>query len=459
MSNTLNNPDDSNVLNERSDRTTRTHVPTKRSVVIVILVLISGLSFTDIADATMRKTLTPRISIQEQYDDNIYLEPEDENSDWITLVSPGISLSLEGPDTTMNLDYEAGFSFYQDDTDMNSTRHQARAAWDQDLTQHLGFHLSDTFVRSEDPIVESEGVIVDVRRERRTYYRNTGEASLSYEFGAEDQITAGYRNQYVDDRSSRDEDSKGNEGFLTFDMWFSPQYGIGITSGYNRGDFEEEDDEEDDFKQYTAGLTMNYRWQPTRRLYARYDFLYHDFDEQAVADRENDYRVHEWALGINWELSPRTEFGVEGGYWLQDYLHGDSKDGAMFSGTLTTSIQRATFSLAAGCGYDQDYYSAENLGSTEYCEVSGSADYLLTESLRIFGSASHRWNDYYETEEIDRTDDRVWRGSAGFSLSFWRYLTLSLEGTHSERDSDDASEEFEDNRVMLRLTGAYPYQL
>lgn len=429
--------------------------PTKQAVLFVTILML--LTFADSTHATMRKTLTPRISIQEQYDDNIHLEPEDEDSDWITLVSPGISLALEGPDTTMNLDYDAGFSYYQDDTDMNSTRHQVGAGWDQDLGEHLRFHLSDTFVRSEDPIVETEGVIVDIRRERRTYYQNTGEASLSYDFGEEDQITGGYRNRYVDDRSISDEDSVGHEGFLTFDKWFTPRYGIAITSGYNRGDFEEEDDEEDDFKQYTAGLSMNYRWQPTRRLYARYDFLYHDFDEQAVADRENDYRVHEWALGINWELSPRTEFGVEGGYWLQDYLHGDSEDGAMFSGTLTTRTQRATFSLAAGCGYVQDYYSAENLGLSKFRQVSGSADYLLTESLRIFGSASHRWNDYYETKEVDRTDDRVWRATGGLSLSFWRWFTLSLEGTHSERDSDDASEEFQDNRVMLRLTGAYPY--
>ena len=434
--------------NERSDRT---RVTIERLVIIINLVLLLGLGLVATTDAAMRKTLTPRISVEEQYDDNIYLLPEHEISDWITLVSPGISLDLETPDTTMNLDYEAGFSFYQDDTNLNSTRHQARAAWNQRLTRYLRLQVSDTFVRSEDPIVETEGEIEDIRRERSIYYRNTGEVSLSCEFGAEDQITTGYRNRYMDDTSSFNEDSVGHEGFLNLDTWFTPQFGIGVTSSYNRGQFERLDD----FDQYQAGLTLNYRWQPSRRLYGRYDFLYHDF-EPPEAD---DYRVHQGALGVSLALGSNTDFNIEGGYFLQDYLNGDQTDGSTFSGSLTTRTQRSSVSLAASGGYDQDYYSAENLGSSEYRQVLGTADHLLTESLRIFGSAIYRWQEFSGADtERDRKDE-VWRATGGLSFSFWRWLTLSLEGTHTERDSDDPRAKFEDNRVMLRLTGVYPFQI
>jgi len=438
--------------NERSDRT---RVTIERLVIIINLVLLVGLGLVATTGAAMRKTLTPRISIQEQYDDNIYLEPENEDSDWITVVSPGISLDLETPDTTMNLDYEAGFSFYQDDTNMNSTRHQGRVAWDQRLTRYLTLNISDTFVRSEDPIWEAEGRIEEIARERGIYYRNSGEASLSYEFGAEDQITAGYRNRYIDDRFGLDEDSVGLEGFLALDTWFTPQFGTNITSRYNRAEFELE--EWDDFEQYGAGLTINYRWQPTRRLYARYDLLYQDFEGEPTAYQTDDYRVHQGALGIGVTLGPNTDFNIEGGYFLQDYLNGDENDGVTFNGSFTTRTQRLSMSLAASGGYDQDYFSAENLGSFKYRQVLGTANYLLTESVRIFGSASYRWEDFLETDP-DRKDE-VWRGTAGLSFSFWRWLTLSLEGTHSQRDSDYSRMEFDDNRVMLRLTGAYPYQL
>ena len=434
--------------NERTDRTTRTSVVIKRLWIIFTLALFLNLGLLTITDAVASWTLTPRMSLHEQYDDNIDLEPENEISDWITVLSPGISLELEMPNTTMTLDYEAGFSFYADDSSRNSARHQGQVELDQDLSRHLRFHLSDTFIRSEDPIEETEDGI-DIRRERGIYYRNAGEASLSYDFGVENMVTAGYRNLYLDDRSSADEDSVGHEGFVNLDTWFTPRFGIGMRSRYNQSRFERSDD----FDQYAAGLTLNYRWQEARRVYARYDLLYQDF-EPSEAD---DYRVHESALGVSLALSANTDLNLEGGYFIQDYLNGDQTEGAVFTGTLNTSLERTSLSLTGSGGYDQDYYSAENLGSRKFREVSGSADYLLTENLNIFASAIYRWEDYLETED-DRTD-KVWRATGGLSFSFWRWLTLSLEGTHSERESNDSEVEFKDNRVMLRLTWAYPYSI
>ena len=57
--------------NEGSDRT---HVTIERLVIIINLALLLGLGLVATTDAAMRKTLTPRISVEEQYDDNIYLE-------------------------------------------------------------------------------------------------------------------------------------------------------------------------------------------------------------------------------------------------------------------------------------------------------------------------------------------------------------------------------------------------
>ncbi|NVM21508.1 MAG: outer membrane beta-barrel protein [Desulfobacterales bacterium] len=418
----------------------------------LILLLLTGLIFPAAADAAMKKTLTPKISIQEQYDDNIDLEAEDEDSDWITLVSPGISLELESPDTTMALDYEAGFSFYRDDSSRDSTRHKGRADWDQRLTRHLRFQATDTFIRTEEPILETDERVEIVQRQRNIYRRNTGQVSFSYEFGEEDRLTAGYRNRYFDDMSPSDEDSQGHEGFLNLDAWFTPQYGIGLTSRCNRGQFEQRDD----FDQYAAGLTANYRWQPSRRFYARYDFLYHDFEDPG---QRNDHRVHQGALGVSLAFGNHTNFDVEGGYFLQDYLNGSRMDGATFKIGLLTRGQRASLRLAGSGGYEQDYFSSENLGSSKYRRAFGSAGYLLTENLRIFASASYSRQEFFGADiEVDRKDE-LWRGSGGFSLSFLRRLQLSLEATHSERDSDEPAAEFEDNRVTLRLTGAYPFQI
>lgn len=419
---------------------------------IILPLFLMACLHTATGHATMKKTLTPRISVQEQYDDNIDLQPDDENSDWITLVAPGISLALEGEDTSMNLDYQIGFSFYADDSSRDSTTHQAQAAWEQRVSEHLHFHLFDNFVRSEDPVIAADGEIEDIRRDREIYYRNVGETSLSYQFRQEDAVTAGYRNRYLDDTSSRDEDSIGHEGFMNVDSWLTPQYGIGLTSHCTDGQFEVADD----FRQYGAGITASYRWETSRRVYGRYDFLHHDFDEAATATERNDYEVHQGVLGMSVQLGTPTELSAEAGYYLQDYIDEGELDGIVFSGGLKTHVGRTSLNLAASGGYGEDYFSSENLGSSSYRKIMGSVDHLVTENLRIFASASYRWEEFFGADTDRDRKDEVWLARGGLSYSFWRWLTLSLEGAHMERDSDDPTAEFVDNRVTLRLTAAYP---
>ena len=258
---------------------------TKVMLVLPGVVLLAALFSAPDSNGEMRKTVTPRVSVQEQYDDNVDLDPKGrEESDWITSALPGIALTMEGPRTNLNFDYEASFSFYKEDSDRDTTGHRVHALWDQGLSQHVTFHLSDRFVRSEDPIWEYEDRIEDVQRERRVYYRNTGEASLAYAFGKEDEFEVGYRNRYVDDRSSEDEDSLGHTGFANLDLWFGPRYGISLTPSYTRADFEQESD----FDQYAGGLTLNYRWKPKARTYCRYDYTYTDFDPSRDDERDDD---------------------------------------------------------------------------------------------------------------------------------------------------------------------------
>lgn len=405
--------------------------------------------------ADMTRTLTPRISVDQQYDDNIDLTSTNEDSDWITLVSPGLSLELESLQTTLSLDYEAGFSFYRDDSSRNSTRHAVGFSWDQGLARHLSLHVSDDFLRSEDPIEETEGMIQDIHRRREVYYHNTAEVSLSLDFGTEDQITMGYRDRYLDDRSADNEDSGGHEAFLNLDKWFGPRYGIGITSYYENGDFEQSDD----FDEYGAGLTLNYRWAPSRRLYVRYDYTNHDFEEPATATERNDSQVHNTVLGVSLSLAPHTALDLEAGYFLQNYENSGQTDGVSYSGTFTTSTQQTTLSLSGSGGYDEDYYSDENLGSSKFHQVAVSGNHQLTEALGLFLSSSYRWEEYFGEDAVRDRKDEIFRAAGGLSFSFWRRFALSLEGIHSERDSDDPDREFDDNRIMLRLSATYPVRL
>jgi len=425
---------------------------------ILALVALGLMFFTGIGRAQTKGTFTPRVSVSETYDDNIDLDPDDEESDWITVVSPGANFQLETQYTQLALDYEAGFSFYAKNSSRDTTRHRAQISWDQLLAEHWRLNLNDTFSRSEDPITVEDDRITDISNEREVEYRNTGEASLNWQFGAEDIAKFGYRNNLLDSRADQTEDSRANEGFLNLNTWFVPQFGIGLTSSYGRWEFQQSKDftgdATEDFHLYQAGLTMNYRWRPQQLAYARYSIVYRDADKEIGTDSE-DYYVHQPALGLNMSLGPNTSLGTEVGYFLQDPDDGDKEEGFVLNASFNTQKDKASFGLLTNTGYDLDYGTADNQGFSKFSDNSARVDYEFTENLGIFATARYRWEDFTETNRTDHT----YGGRAGLSYTFRRWLTASLEGAHLRRDSNEDDQEFKDNRVTLLITTSYPIPL
>lgn len=428
-------------------------------LVLLLLSLFVALSPTPASGQTKR-TFTPRISVQEQYDDNIDLTRNNKKSDWITTVGPGFNLGIDSEHTKLSLDCSGGYSFYAKDSSGDTTVLGSTLSLDQQLSSRLSVKLSDALVRTEDPITTENGVVTDVSRQRRVQYRNTGEAGLSYQFGPENRATVGYRNRLLESRSDQDEDSLGNEGFFTLATWFGRRFGTELTGGVTRGAFDQPNDftgtPTEDFYNYDGGITLNYRWEPSRRIYTRYQILDHRFDQTSKETDTQDYLIHQGTLGTSLALGPYTTFDADGGYWFQDVDGGRNRDGFAFNTALSTRQERLTLRVGGSGGYDESYFTSENLGFSKYYQAFGNADYQLTQALALFAFGSYRWQEYYDTgdEETDRTD-KTWQTTAGFRCSFLRYLTLSLDGTHTERSSDDLDEEFTDNRVTARLTWAY----
>jgi hypothetical protein len=422
------------------------------------------LTFSDIANAGMRRTFTPRISVYREYDDNIDLDHKDKKSEWITMASPGFSLNLDSPKTKLGLDFETRFAFYKRDSNRDTILHNGTVSWEQPLTRNLKLDIRDTFSRSDDPIlVSEEDSGIEEVGERRIYYRNNGQISFSLQFGIDSSVGLGYRNLYLNSKSARYEDRHGHEFLFNLNTSFIPSFGIGLESRINRGRFiqprEFTGEFSEDFYDYEGLITLNYRWHSSRSLFARYSLLDKNFNKPGQGPDNMDFRVHQGSLGLSFALSPHTNFNADGGYFLQDFHNGREEDGGRFNIVLNTQMRKASVSLGGRGGYAQDYFSSENLGSSRFKQVFGSANYLLSENLRAFVSANYRWNDFFRENDQGNRKDEVWRASTGFYFSFNDWLTLYIEGIRSERESksdDPEVEDFRDNRVMLRLTGAYP---
>ena len=69
-------------------------------------------------------TFTPRFNINETYTNNVLLVENGEEGDFITMVSPGLSVRGEGPRLSSNIDYNLQQRYYLDKTRLDGENHQ-----------------------------------------------------------------------------------------------------------------------------------------------------------------------------------------------------------------------------------------------------------------------------------------------------------------------------------------------
>ncbi|MFN3593806.1 MAG: TIGR03016 family PEP-CTERM system-associated outer membrane protein, partial [Thiobacillaceae bacterium] len=87
---------------------------------------------------------TPRLSLAERYSDNVYLRPKGlEHSDWITELSPGLSVRREGRRLKVDADYSLTGYLYAEDTDRSRIRHNLRGQAQAELLEDW-FYLDAT---------------------------------------------------------------------------------------------------------------------------------------------------------------------------------------------------------------------------------------------------------------------------------------------------------------------------
>jgi len=397
-------------------------------------------------------TLTPSISVSETYDDNIYLDPQNERSDYITALSPGIALDMKKSRSELVLSYVPSFVFYGKNSEENTTRHLGNITYRQDIEQRWKFQLTDTYVRSEEPLETTEG-IETIRRTRNPYQRNTGEARMTYLFGPEDKFTAGYRNDLLINEDPTIEDGTIHEPFVDLVKWFDKWNGMGLSYRYSVGEFTRDDGNinESDYTGHDPAIRYLHRWSPQLSGFVSYAYSTRDFDQSTFRE---DYDVHTATIGGEKQFSPQSSLSAEVGYFIQEADRSENENGLSYRVFYRQGYQRARFLVGVSGGWDEQYLEAENRGFVRYRSYEASGEYQFLERLTGYAGGLYR-QDKYQQNSID-TDS--WRTSAGIKWAFHRYLSLMLDYTYSTRDSDDPADEYDVNRVMVVLTGSKPYQ-
>ncbi len=420
------------------------------------------------------KTLVPRLTLSEEYTDNVDLDRSDRREEWTTVVSPGIDFSMLWKTRALRLSYSPGFAYAAKDENNSEIRQNLSAYfWDQ-VTKKLRLSATETLQRTElpytveDPVFrrtrtvpfiseqpESPGtdgqeVIVErrrdrtIRRNREPYTESTTAVSADYRFGDRDRFTASYLFGILENDDPKVEDNRRHSPRLAVTWWPWDHYGFDAGLLYERGDYSGKTDYTNDYEAHIRFLR-----EFSQHLNGFVGYRHTVADEPGD---EDDYQVFEPFIGVDWEPSKDFFASLSLGYFYKKNETGSDDGGMTLSGDLGKSwrFRRGAIRLSGGTGYEQSYGGAENLGFTVYYQAMIAGNYALTKRTDALASFSAVRNEYLD-EEPER-DDNVYTAVAGLRYRMLRWLYLNMTYSHQKLDSNLNENDYRENRVVMSVS-------
>ncbi len=168
-------------------------------------------------------TLSPSLTVSEEYDDNILLSATDRQHDFVTSVSPGLRLTLNKYPWTVTAAASLRAVYYARRSDLNSStdNRQGSLAIEFRPTPRFSASLTDTLVRSLDPGEVDPTTGITVGRFAST--RNTVRPAVSYQLTPLTQLQLHYAFSVFRSDSPLAEDSDTHEAGLFLQREFTPR--------------------------------------------------------------------------------------------------------------------------------------------------------------------------------------------------------------------------------------------
>jgi hypothetical protein len=363
--------------------------------------------------------LTPSLTVTQEYNDNIFLNNDNKESDFITEFTPGLTLSLEGGDAyRLSLGYNFTASVYADNSDL--TRGFERQNFNLDgfyrVDPRLSFTLTDAF--SFDTFtnrVSPEGISAGRTDDRS--YSNVLLAGASYVINP--RLTARAEAEYVLQR-------------------------------YGATDLNDSDI-------YRIGGGGEYLFTPRFTGIGLYEFGYYDIQ------REPSAISHSPRIGARYQFTERLTATLVAGPIFLDSEDND-EDRVIGGGTFTLTHRYRWGSL--GLLYDRSIGTAGGLGGLALNDEVGLA--ILVTSLTR-GLVVELRPRYTRSQSDDETTDlEAFRValSATYQLTRWlfavggyEFFHQTNEGTLTTVTGRRLANDADQNRIYIGLQVAYPIRL
>lgn len=368
----------------------------------------------------------PELTVGGLYDDNVFADSDDEESDFAVEVLPQIDVQSNWNVHELNLSVGGEAAYYADFDELNYTDLYALADGQLEITR--------------DNLLNGRLGVLRLHEDPDSPDSDTG--------SGEDVLT------YVQQRAG-----------LDFRHNFNRLYFI-VGGDFLRNDFEDDDgdneladgdnDDDRDRNQYRARVRVGYELSPRLDVFSegRYDIRrYDNTPDDGGVDRNSE--GIDGRVGVNVDFTSILFGEASVGYTHRTYDDNDleSSGGISYSAALTWNVTTLTTITLEG--------SADVLESTvtfEDDQASGNYQkaleldvwHELRRNILLNGNAAYIRDDFEDTE---RSDDSV---SVGAGLRYLLNRRLSLDATYSftDRSSDADDSEYSRNLVRLGVTAA-----
>jgi hypothetical protein len=407
---------------------------------------------------------TPGVILSEQYTDNLFLDPSNEQEDYIH--TAGVSLSGEALWRTagIQLTYAPSYSWFSEHSDQNNWRHAVDFVSWVDLSRSTRIDLTDSYLRTSipndqsailqaanNPLAQPLIQVDQNRRGLREYYTNVSDLVLTNNFGVNDSVYLGGRYRILRDVDAPLPGTISNEYDIVepragITYWFTPNWGGQLDLVYSDRNYKERNDR----TQSDAKARLNRRFSRNLTGFVAYRHTYLDYSDDTL---NSDVTIYEPTLGFTYLLDQNTTVTIGGGYYFQNFDNNAIKDeegfivdAEIFKGVL---FRRGRIDFIGRSGYTINDQGVEDLGLDLYYQGQINASYSFTQNFSGILGGSYRYDDY--PNNVPSRTDKTIQANAGFSYQAYSWMLLALTYRYTDLSSDVAANEYIENSVLLTI--------
>jgi len=372
--------------------------------VIVYLLLTSGLCFGEDSIGVEKAGISPWGEVKLQYDDNIFLDSNNEKDDFILTISPGITAKCPFGSNLFRFDYHIDVIEFFEYSSQDAKNHYLSGEIDINW-KDIGFVVYDRFEHVfERPSTE------DTSRVKRDDNRTGLKAKLQRERLG---IELGYEH-FI-------RNYKSDETYEPFDR-----------------------------KEDLYSFILTHKTFPKTDLLFEYDFCQVRYDESLHPD--SDY--HQFLIGAIGELTRKTLVTIKTGYQYRDYRRSDEENfetGVLYADMSYRISQKDALKVSFLRSANESTYSTNNFYRIE--NVSATLSHSFNNKLLGFLTSAYQINSYPEesTEgsETKKRKDRYYSMGTGLKYFVRKWLSMSLRFDHIIRDSNFDVFEYNQNLITF----------